>query len=476
MLTMDQINHIRKLRNEEDYSLNKIAILTGYDWSTVKKYADGDGLPKEKKAVKRGMMYTKGVGDQTYGEIVDALLFEDSKEKKKDRRQKKAIHKILKEDYDFPGSYRLVCQYIADTHEEVQKNKAYERLEHPPGEAQLDFGNYRVCENGKLKNIKLLVLVPPYSNRSYVAALPRENKECFLEGLKRIFERMGVVPRTLRIDNLAAGVVRSRGRGEETVFTDELKHFSTHYGFEPIACNPFSGHEKGSVENKVGYIRYNFFDRIPEFESYLSFEDWINHELDEDSHRRHYQEHLLISELWEEDRMHMLSLPETSFPIFRYEDYKTNKYGEIRLDGQSIHIPRAGRNHRLTLQLKWDTFKCLNRMGEILYEGVRPYINDSQPVDWSYVFQTYRKKPRVLNHSKYKKLIPPKIKSYLLETDLKERIKRITQLLELLQEFDLIEIEEKFEDIVLKSLHTLSDDSASSLSLYDALSPKVVAH
>jgi hypothetical protein len=115
-------------------------------------------------------------------------------------------------------------------------------------------------------------------------------------------------------------------------------------------------------------------------------------------------------------------------------------------------------------------------MGEILYEGVRPYINDSQPVDWSYVFQTYRKKPRVLNHSKYKKLIPPKIKSYLLETDLKERIKRITQLLELLQEFDLIEIEEKFEDIVLKSLHTLSDDSASSLSLYDALSPKVVAH
>lgn len=46
---MDQINHIRKLRNEEDYSLNKIAILTGYDWSTVKKYADGDVLPKEKK-------------------------------------------------------------------------------------------------------------------------------------------------------------------------------------------------------------------------------------------------------------------------------------------------------------------------------------------------------------------------------------------------------------------------------------------
>ncbi|WP_459771235.1 hypothetical protein [Alkalibacterium sp. s-m-28] len=154
-----------------------------------------------------------------------ALLFEDSKEKKKDRRQKKAIHKILMEDYDFPGSYRLVCQYIADTHEEIQHNNAYERLEHPPGEAQLDFGNYRVCEGGKLKDIKLLVLVPPYSNRSYVAALPRENKECFLEGLKRIFERMRVVPRTLRIDNLAAGVVRSRGRG---VFCKTFLPTATH--------------------------------------------------------------------------------------------------------------------------------------------------------------------------------------------------------------------------------------------------------
>lgn len=97
-------------------------------------------------------------------------------------------------------------------------------------------------------------------------------------------------------------------------------------------------------------------------------------------------------------------------------------------------------------------------------------------MDWPYVFQIYQKKPRVLDHSKYKKLLPSKIKSYLLETDLKERIKRITQLVELLQENELSDIDERFEDIVLKSLHTLSNDSVSSLSLYDALSPKVVTH
>lgn len=46
---MDQINHIRKLRNEEDYSLNTISKVTGFDFRTVKKYADGDVLPKERK-------------------------------------------------------------------------------------------------------------------------------------------------------------------------------------------------------------------------------------------------------------------------------------------------------------------------------------------------------------------------------------------------------------------------------------------
>ncbi|SDC92080.1 hypothetical protein SAMN04488013_1121, partial [Marinilactibacillus psychrotolerans] len=64
---MDQIYSIKKMRNEEGYSLNKIVTETGYDWRTVRKYADHDVLPKEKNSKKRGMMYTKGFEGQTYG-------------------------------------------------------------------------------------------------------------------------------------------------------------------------------------------------------------------------------------------------------------------------------------------------------------------------------------------------------------------------------------------------------------------------
>lgn len=46
-----------------------------------------------------------------------------------------------------------------------------------------------------------------------------------------------------------------------------FQRFRVHYGFETRFCNLNSGHEKGSVESNVGYIRRNIFVpdlKIPE--------------------------------------------------------------------------------------------------------------------------------------------------------------------------------------------------------------------
>lgn len=39
--------------------------------------------------------------------------------------------------------------------------------------------------------------------------------------------------------------------------------FKCHYEFSISFCNPDSGHEKGNVENKIGYSRRNFFVSLP---------------------------------------------------------------------------------------------------------------------------------------------------------------------------------------------------------------------
>lgn len=48
-------------------------------------------------------------------------------------------------------------------------------------------------------------------------------------------------------------------RNELGIVSEGFLRFMVHYGFRSNFCNPRSGHEKGSVENKVGYHRRNLF-------------------------------------------------------------------------------------------------------------------------------------------------------------------------------------------------------------------------
>ncbi len=174
-------------------------------------------------------------------------------------------------------------------------------MEHPPAEAQLDFGTMEVCHKGAFKDIKALVMSFPYSNGGFAVALPAENQECLLEGMKELFRQVGGVPRKIRIDNMSTAVTQVKSKTEPAVLTDGFLQFATHYGFETQVCNPRSGNEKGSVENKVGYVRYNFFPATPIMEDFASFNEALAVQLAKDRERVHYEKHVLISELWLEE-------------------------------------------------------------------------------------------------------------------------------------------------------------------------------
>lgn len=111
-----------------------------------------------------------------------------------------------------------------------------------------------VEHEGFFKDVKVLVLMTPYSSAGFAVVLPSENQECLLTGVKQIFNQMGCVPRKIRIDNMTTAVVKPKSKFENPVLTDEFQRFAMHYGFDVQVCNPASGHEKGSVENKVGYV------------------------------------------------------------------------------------------------------------------------------------------------------------------------------------------------------------------------------
>lgn len=61
---------------------------------------------------------------------------------------------------------------------------------------------------------------------------------------------------------------RHRGGQDGTRELTESRLFSqfrAHYRFESRYCNPYSGNEKGSVENAVGFLRRNLLVPVPAF-------------------------------------------------------------------------------------------------------------------------------------------------------------------------------------------------------------------
>lgn len=106
----------------------------------------------------------------------------------------------------------------------------------------------------------------PYSNMRYVTALPGETSGCVCHGLGEVFARAGMAPRVVVFDN-ATGVGHRNADGTVTQ-TVMFQRFCAQYGFEARFCNPYSGNEKGSVENAVGFVRRNLMVPVPSAEGY----------------------------------------------------------------------------------------------------------------------------------------------------------------------------------------------------------------
>lgn len=466
---MTDINTIRNLRNNHDKSINEIAKLLGINWRTVKKYADNAVIPEVTKTYNSGMMY-----DEEWGDIVSLWLEEDYRLPKKKRRTSKNHFESLKE-LGFLGSYRTVCNYIHEwksNHHDGLPSAGYERLEHPPAEAQLDFGTMEVEHEGSFKDIKVLVLSTPYSNAGFAVALPSENQECLLTGMKQIFQQMDCVPRKIRIDNMTTAVVKSKSKFEEPKLTTEFQQFAIHYGFEVQVCNPASGHEKGSVENKVGFVRYNFFSETPRMKDFSS----INHDLAEKMVEKrqeiHYEKMQPIDSLWQEEQQMCLALPDEDYPVFKQVMVRANKMNEVKLDNTLIHIHNSWRHGNLYIYLTWDKYRIVTQNGITLQEDFRPYLYKKRAIDWYTILKDWRQRLSKIPYSRYWKYLPSRMQVYLGINDLRLLYKRIDRLLGLLVIHTMIELNERFYELVTEE----NEESISDVDWhsYDALSKLAV--
>lgn len=132
-------------------------------------------------------------------------------------------------------------------HYSEDKDQGFERLGQPTGEAQVYFGVMEAVEEGKARDIQLLIMSFPCSKVAFYEPMPSENQECFLERLKKLFGKAGFIPHKVRIDNLMSAVKNTRSKTEEAQLTDEYLRFQMYYRVETQVCNV----RKGNPYNEI---------------------------------------------------------------------------------------------------------------------------------------------------------------------------------------------------------------------------------
>ena len=145
--------------------------------------------------------------------IIDAIL-EADRGPEVPRKQRHTAHRIferLRDEHGFTGGYTIVKDYVRSRRQSTRE--AFVPLHHPPGHAQVDFGEATVEVGGRREKMAFFCLILPHSDVWFVKAYPRETTEAFLDGHVSAFALLGGVPRSILADNTTLAVARILGDG-----------------------------------------------------------------------------------------------------------------------------------------------------------------------------------------------------------------------------------------------------------------------
>ncbi len=409
-----------------------------------------------------------------YKADIDAWLIEDKKVKRKQRHTAKRIYVRLLEKYKdrFDCSYRSVAGYVAIKRKEIfSENKCYLPLEHKPGEAQVDFGDADFYENGKLYNGKYLNLSFPHSNKGYLQVFKGENQECLFEGLKTIFEHIGGVPPRMWFDNASTMVVKVIKGGGRTL-TDDFVRFMEHYRFEAVFCNVDAGHEKGNVENKVGYHRRNMLVPVPRFEDIIKFNQELLIQCEEDARREHYRKEGTIEEIYKEDAAALLELPRVAFDTSKYITVKTNGYGKFLLNDGLHEYSAAPKyaNTRVLVKLTAYHVIVLDENHREVVRHNRLYGDYKQTsMQWLPYLNQLARRPGALKYTGIYNMLPQPVKEYLETLSKPDKGKVLRVIADLTQKNSF----EKAVETISTALSYGVTDIDSLINLHNRLHEKI---
>lgn len=255
MLTVETIRKIRIARLREGKPIRRIARELNLSRNTVKKILRNDVT---QRSYERGLQPRPKLGPFVEG--LERKLKEDQGQPRKLRRSAQVLFEELQRE-GYEGAYDSVQRYVKGWRREQQILTApvFVPLSFGPGEAfQFDWSHEQVELSGMPATVKVAHIRLCYSRLFICIAYPRETQEMVFDAHTKAFEFFGGGCTKGIYDNMKTAVMNIL-RGKERDFNKRFEQMCSHYLFEPIACTPAAGWEKGQVENQVGLSRRRLF-------------------------------------------------------------------------------------------------------------------------------------------------------------------------------------------------------------------------
>jgi transposase len=334
MLTVNHFEVIRRKVLLDGHSQRDAARELGHSRKTVAKALGHPSPP----GYRMGKARASPVMDP-YRALIEGWLESDKTAPPKQRHTAGRMFERLRDERQFAGCEGTVRRFVAKLKSQ-QPREAFMPLVFEAGEeAQVDWGEAKVIENGALRTVQLFCMRLSHGKASFVYPYERATMEAFLDGHVRAFAFFGGVPRRLAYDNLKSAVTHV-GKGRQRQLNERFVQLRSFYLFDTRFCNVQSGNEKGDVENLVKRCQRTYLTPVPEVTGIAGD---LARKLEADCRRdllkvddRQRQSR---GELLEKERAAFLPLPAAAFRACREEATHVSKQLLVRFDGNDYSVP-----------------------------------------------------------------------------------------------------------------------------------------
>lgn len=396
MTKVDKIKEVRILRHIEGLPIREIMRRVKLSRNTVRKILRSNAT---KFTYQRGITHQPVTG-KVRG-IIEAWIREDQPKQKRHRRTITRIYEILRDEYDYAGTYVSLAKYVGDLRKNLKSNnkEVYIPLVFSPGEAfQFDWSEVWVYLSGKLTKLQLAVTTLCYSRYPYLRVYPCQKQELMLDAQQRAFEYFGGVCKRGIYDNLKTAV-KTLLKGHHRNLQEKFNQFCSHYLYQPQFCTPAKGNEKGRVENLIGYVKRNFFTPVPHFNS---IEELNSRLLSFARGRARTKRHPELSdkscyEVFQEEKNSLIQLPYYNFECCRVQHSIVSSLSTVAFDDNRYSVPMEYKDLSVLIKGSADEV-IISHGGEQISRHPRSYEKSQQILNPYHYLGVLARKPGALRN------------------------------------------------------------------------------